>query len=289
MADEKSVPIISISFRKDYPMPVLHQHDNDSDAVKIAHDKEKTKRFTLYIGSLVLVAVFGIYFVFRASDNGGTRKFDLDIKGGKIALSVDKPIVAQVGVATSEYKTSKGDISYTTGRVDKDVIKQFENAGSIFSPNSFSGKNFVNKEAGFIFSNEHPENWQVIHNSSIASTRATIVNNFVSVDGRLNNINVVIDQLPRPQSLTEYVEENVQQTIDLGMINQMPVISYNLPSKTAFLRFQNLTTGGITDQKIILSGSTAYIATANYSPSGGNAEILSDMQEMVTSFTVIGE
>src|SRR5438552_17851275 len=37
---------------RNYKMPILHQHDSDDDAVKIAHDKEKTKRYTLYIGAL---------------------------------------------------------------------------------------------------------------------------------------------------------------------------------------------------------------------------------------------
>ena len=180
-------------------MPILHQHDSDSDAVKIAHEKEKTKRFTLYIGSLVLVAVFGIYFVFRASDNGGTRKFDLDLKGGKIALSVDKPIVAQISQPTSNYQSEKGNIQFTTGKVDPAIIQKLQTENISLSSNSFTGKNFINQEAGFLFSIEPPEDWQVIHNSSLDGLGATVVNNFVSNDGNTNNINVVIEQMNIPR------------------------------------------------------------------------------------------
>ena len=95
--------------------------------------------------------------------------------------------------------------------------------------------------------------------------------------------------MPRQQSIAEYVEENVQQTLDMGMINQLPIVNYDLPSTTAFLVFQNLLTGGITFEKVVLNGTLAYIATANFSPQGGNDRILTDMKQMVSSFTLIGK
>ncbi|MDP4218893.1 MAG: hypothetical protein Q8916_02175 [Bacteroidota bacterium] len=269
-------------------MAMLHDHDNDSDAVKIAHDKEKTKRFTLYIASLALVAIFGIYFVFRASDNGGTRKFDLDLKGGKIDLSVDKPIVAQIGLPTSGYQSPNGEIQFTTGKVDEGFIKQIETSSGSLSPTAFSGKNFVNKEAGFLFSVEHPENWKVIPSLNM-STRATIINNFESADNSQNNLNVVIDKLPRPENITEYVNENVSQMLGLGLISQEPGVSYDSHSNTAFLYYHNLHTGGPTIQKFIIDGDRAFVATANRSESGGNGQILADMEMMISTFTLIGK
>ncbi len=268
-------------------MTVLHQHDNDSDAVKIAHDKEKTKRFTLYIASISLIAIFGIYFVFRASDTGGTRKVDVDLKGGKIDLSVDKPIVAQAGVPTTSYQTPNGEVQFTTGKVDAGIIKQLESGQGAFSTAAFTGKNFINEQAGFLFTIDRPENWRVIASPEI-STRAKIISNFESTDGNRNNLNVVIDQLPRPENISDYIAENVQQMLTIHLINEPPRVGYDIPSNTAFLYYQNSRTGGPTIQKFIISGTTAYIATANYSPRGGDDQTLADMLKMISSFTLIG-
>lgn len=266
-------------------MPVIHQHDNDSDAVKIAHDKEKTKRFTLYIVSLVLVAVFGIYFVFRASDNGGTRKFDLDLKGGKIALSVDKPIVAQIGVATTSYQTSKGEIQYTTGRVSPDLIRQLQGENMAFSDNAFTGKNFINQRAGFVFSIDHPQNWQISNSQGRRLENAEIVNSFNAADG--SNMNVVIEELPSPMDFNQYVDLNVQGLFSQGLVTERPPIGMDPSSNTAIFYYNNIVSGGATFQKLILSGNRSYVATANFSPLASNPQIIEDMRQMLASFTLI--
>jgi hypothetical protein len=72
------------------------------------------------------------------------------------------------------------------------------------------------------------------------------------------------------------------------MIGQMPEVSFDLPSNTAFCLYFNLTTGGASYQKYKVSGNRAYIATANASPRSTNQVVLADMIKMVTTFTLIG-
>jgi hypothetical protein len=144
----------------------------------------------------------------------------------------------------------------------------------------------VNKEAGFLFTIDHPENWDVAANSSF--NNAAIANNFISKDGKKNNLNIVIEQLPLQAGITEYVAASVEPMITAGMINGEPRVTYDLPSNSAMLYYQNLTTGGPTIQKFILNGNKAYLATANFSPLGGDDQTLSDMLKMISTFTLIG-
>ena len=261
-------------------MPVLHQHDNDSDVVKIAHDKEKTKRFTLYIGSLVLVAIVGIYFVFLAGK--GSVIFD---KHG-VKISIDKPITGQIDQPTNDYKSSKGDIKFTTGKVDPSVIKQLETENVTFSPTTFAGKNFVNQDAGFLFSVDFPEDWHIFHNPNDRLGSAVIINNFKADDG--NNLNVVMEQLPAPMDLPTYIDKNIEGLFSMGLANERPQISFDAGSNTVFFAYTNLRTGGLTYQKLILSGLTSYIATANFVPNAVENRTTRDMTQMIATFTLIG-
>jgi hypothetical protein len=248
--------------------------------VKIAHDKEKTKRYFIYLASLVILALVGIYF---AAKNGGT--VSMNTKDG-VSINLDKPIVAQVGVSTSDYKTDKGEIKFTTGSVSQGLIQNLESSGGAFSPAKFAGENFINKEAGFIFSISHPEQWQVSYNPQ-RSGRTWRINDFLAPDG--SNLNVVIDFLSRPIDLAPYIQENIGQMMQMGMINQMPYVQYDQGSNTAFFYYRNLINGGDTYQKLILTPNAAYFASANSSPMTANPQIVSDMIQMVSTFTLIGK
>ncbi|MEP7234677.1 MAG: hypothetical protein ABI778_05210 [Ignavibacteriota bacterium] len=261
-------------------MPVLHQHDNDSDQVKIIHEKEKTKRYFLYIGSLVFLALVGIYF---AAKNGGVVSGNL--KDGSISVNLQKPIVAQAAVATKSFETPRGTVEYTTGKVDAGIINSIQPSQGSISSNSFSGENFINKEAGFLFSIGHPGNWEVASTTSIGN--ASIINNFISRDGQRNNLNVVIEQLPPGVTISDYTQASIAQMNSAGMISGEPGGSYDAASNTALIYYQNTTTGGPTIQKYIVNKDKAYIATANFSPMSDNSETQTDMLSMIGSFTLI--
>src|SRR5262245_43279601 len=99
-------------------MPILHGNENDSDAVKIEHDKQKTKRYQFYVGAIVLLALVGVYVIYKS----GSGKLDLNVKEGKFGLSIDKPIVSQENVATKTVHTPIGEVKVTTRNVSPDVI-----------------------------------------------------------------------------------------------------------------------------------------------------------------------
>jgi hypothetical protein len=264
----------------------IYMPDNqqqESDAVKIAHDKEKTKRYTIYIGAFVLIALVGIILVFNATGDGN-RKFDLNMKEMKLSVSVDRPIVEQAKQPTTSYNTPKGDVKFTTGTLNPSIISQLEADNVQFSPTSFSGKNFVNKSAGFLFSIEHPERWQVAYTPNNIVLSATRINDFTSGD---NNMNVVVEQLSSVMDIVSYTQASLQNSLSLGYISEMPEVEYDRNSQTSFYGFYNHT-GGYTIQKCVVKGNRGYVATANFSATSSDEISIADMLLMISTFTLLG-
>jgi hypothetical protein len=268
--------------KKDDTMAILKGHESDSDAVKIEHDRQKTKRYQMYIGAITLLALVGVYVIFKS----GNGKLDVNVKEGKFGLSIDKPIVSQENVATKNYESPKGTIQFTTGRISQNLISQFESENISFSPDRFTGKNFVNKELGFLFSIEHPEKWKVVYSPNNFVLGAYRVNDFFSADG--NNMNVSIATLPSPIDITSYAEECVQELIQTKITNQIPNVEYDVASNTVFFVYFNNINGSYTFQKAILSGNKAFVASANLSATSNDQIAQEDMGLMVRSFTLIG-
>lgn len=258
-------------------MPITQQQ-NESDAVKIARDKERTKRFTLYIGALSLVAIFGIYFVFKAGK--GSINFGKD----GVKVEIDKPIVAQVGVTTSEYKTSKGNIPFTTGSVNPEVIQKLQDQNVSISSASFTGENYINREAGFLFSVSHPNNWSIQYNSS---GNDQPINTFTSADG--SQFMVGIEQLPMQMTIENYIKIALNNLLQAGTIQEMPLVEYDFPSNTAFLYYHNLGNGSEIYQKIIIKGNKAFGAGVKYFEGSSNDIIAADLLQMISTFTLIGD
>ena len=188
-------------------------------------------------------------------------------------------------MATTGFSTPKGNIQVTTGNVKADVLNRIESDQGSFSSNTFAGNNFVNKEAGFLFSIDHPLNWQIASSQGRRFGNAEIVNSFSSTDG--SNMNVVIEELSTRMNFAEYVDLNVQGLFSQGLVTERPPVEMYPESNTAIFYHNNISTGGLTYQKLILSGNRSYVATANISPAISNPVILEDMLQMLSSFTVI--
>ena len=256
----------------------------ESDAVKIAHDKEKTKRYTIYIGAFVLIALVGIILVFNATGDGN-RKFDLNMKEMKLSVSVDRPIVQQVNQPTSSYSTPKGDVKFTTGTVSPEIISQLEANNVSIAETSFTGKNYINKSFQFLFSFQYHEIWQVQYTPNDVQGTVTTVNKFLDNSG--NFMSIGVEQIPAGTNFQAYVNENIRQLMATGQVAMEPDVDLEVSSGTAFFSYFISSTGGMMVQKLIVRGTNAYVASAYFSPTVNNVSA-ADMLLMISTFTLLG-
>ena len=79
--------------------------------------------------------------------------------------------------------------------------------------------------------------------------------------------------------------------IQAGIIQQMPVVSYDFPSQTAFAIFTNPVTMGQSYQKVIIDSrkGRAFVVSANYNQSLSNTAAIQDLINMIATFTIIEE
>jgi hypothetical protein len=235
---------------------------------------------------MAAIAVVGIFVVFRNDESGGKRKVDIDISKGKLTFSVEKPILQQVNQPTSKYTAGEGAVEFTTGTVSSAVLQKIEEEFPSIEPTGFVGKNFVNKQAGFLLTVNHPESWQVFYDPGGMMNPLLPINQIFTADG--SHLKITREQLMFGQDLETYVTANLQNMLSLGVIMDYPEVSYDYASNTAFLSYVNPYTSGETYQKVIAKDGYAYVATANYNHTLSNAQRVGDLIEMVATFTLIG-
>jgi hypothetical protein len=258
-----------------------------SDQVAIEKEKQKTKRYLIFIGAFVLVAVFGIYLVLNKAGAGGTGSIDLDFSAGKISLQLEKPIIKQTKQPTAEYKTNEGDVEFTTGKFDGNIIRELEKDNIPISVNSFSGENYINTELGYILTILNPDAWSVTYNPEGKLNPFYPVNTIITDDAVQSHLNVNIDNLAPGEDFQTSIMIQLQELVDSGIITQLPAISYDENSETIFLSYYNESTQGATYQKIVRDGNQYYVATANFNDALTPPARVNDLIEMVASFTLI--
>lgn len=256
----------------------------ESDAVIIAREKEKTKRRMMLYGFSSVIALIGLWFVFRGAESGGKRMVDVDITKGKFSFSVDKPIVEQIKQPTKEFKQDGKTVEFTTGKADESVVKQLTEQNITAKPNEFTGKNLINIQAGYLLTVEHPEWWQVGYDPAGLTNPLQPINSVYSNEG-VFNINK--EAMQPGEDLQSFVERSLNSMVMLGLLEAMPDISYDKEYQTAFLTYTNSQTGGISYQKLVRKNNTVYAATANYNGALTSEAKTNDLVNMVASFTVI--
>ncbi|MEK6571827.1 MAG: hypothetical protein AABZ61_10690 [Bacteroidota bacterium] len=256
----------------------------ESEAVAIEKERQRTKRYLVFVATFALLAVIGIFVVFRGSESGGKRTVDIDLKGGKISLSVDKPIVEQVNLSKSSYNSPQGKVEFTTGEVDPSVVKQISENEQV-TPTAFVGKNFINQQARFLLTVDNPSHWQVTYNPEGLTNPLKPVNTIYTQDGSHLNVNL---ETTRGMNLEEYVTASLGALIAYGVLTEMPDVSYDEESGTAFLYYVNNITGGRSYQKLVLKGNTVYVATANYNEALSDPDRIKELIDMVATFSVVG-
>lgn len=257
-----------------------NEHEDES----IAIEKQKTLRLLLIIVATLILAIGGFYIVFKGTKEGGKGKVDVDLTKGKISLSLERPIVDQIDLNTS--KTSGSNIRFTEGKIkDSDVVDQINKLAS-GGPTGFSGKNFINREAGFLLSVPNPDRWQVSYNSAGLFNPTVPVNTIYSREGA--HLNIGVSPVFPGTNIQQYVTQSIQQMLQTGLIQQMPVVTYDFTSQTAFAVFTNPFTMGQSFQKVIINSNThrVYIASANYNRALSSPPIIQDLISMISTFTL---
>lgn len=260
--------------------------DSPEESNKLAVEKQKTLRFLITVAALVLLAVVGFFVLLKGIEKGGGGKVDVDLTGGKFSLSLQKPIVDQIGLGTSKVEGSGNNIAFTEGRIkNQEVINQIRNLGPA-TPTSFSGKNFISNELGFLLSVEHPEKWQVRYNPAGLQNSSIPVYTLYNREG--SHLNIGFEQIPPAVNIQQYVSFSIQNMFRAGMIQQMPQVTYDLPSETAFAVYTNPQTMGQSFQKVIINRAQnrVFVATANYNQMLSNPEGIQDLLNMVATFTL---
>jgi hypothetical protein len=261
--------------------------DKSSEESKnIAIEKQKTLRLFMVIAAVFLLAAAGLYMVFKGTEKGGSGKVDVDFTQGKFSISMEKPIVDQIKLGTAKTEGAGNNIRFTEGMIkDQNVVNQISDIGS-GGPAAFSGKNFINNDLRFLLSVPHPEKWQVKYNPAGLQNPMIPVNTIYNREG--SHLNIGVGPIPPATNIQQYVEFNIQTMLQMGVIQQMPQVTYDLPSETAFAVFTNPQTMGQSYQKVIINRARhqVFIASANYNQKFSDSEGIQDLVNMITTFTL---
>ncbi|MGD0820580.1 MAG: hypothetical protein ABSA71_07535 [Desulfomonilia bacterium] len=261
--------------------------NNSSENEKnLAIEKQKTLRLLMIIIAIFLLAAAGLYVVFKGIEKGGSGKVDVDFTTGKFSLSMEKPIVDQIKLGTTKTEGAGDKIRFTDGMIkDQDVIDQISNLGSM-RPTAFSGKNFISNDLRFLLSVQHPEKWQVKYNPAGLQNPMVSVYTIYNQEG--SNLNIGVGPIPPTVNIQQYVELNIQTMLQAGALQQMPQVTYDLPSETAFAVFTNPQTAGQSYQKVIINRvrNQVFVASANYNQMFSNPVGIQDLLNMIATFTL---
>jgi hypothetical protein len=263
------------------------QDRKDQPEVAIERERQKTKRYLMFLLVFAAIVIIAIIAVFRGGrDSAGTQSFELELGGAKVRMSSDRPILQQAGQPEISYATPRGTVEYTAGKIDASVLDDIDDFDpEMVEPTQFVGENFINTQAGFVLTVRNPHQWEVMYNPAGLMNPLMPINTIVTGDG--SHLNITREVQAADIDIEAYALLSVQGLIDEGLIAQFPDISYDYGSQTAFLYFANPYTGGESFMKMILGGRYAYLATANYNPYVSNPQRIDDLIQMVTSFTLL--
>jgi len=256
----------------------------ESDFLKIERERQKTKRQMMMYLLMGTISIAGLFLVFKGTEGKGEA--EIDLSKGKFHFKVDRPIVEQVNQETKTTTLRGEEIDFTTGTISPDVIEDLQKENIQISPNQFTGKNLINKEAGYVLTVENPEQWSVQYNPAGLNDPMTPIN---IISGQGGDLRITRSPLQQGIDFTTQVEYAMSMLLYMGLITEIPHIEYDDSRTTAFLTYNNQQTGGISYQKLILKNGMVYAPTANYSNTMTSQQDRDALINMVASFTVIGQ
>jgi hypothetical protein len=234
---------------------------------KLPNQKQGETLFKILIVEIVVIAVaaFG------------------NVITGRSKIDPGKSIAQQVLSKEKTIATSDAGITFKPGIISDNKAVQSIKKLAPETPTTYSGKNFINKDAGFLLTVEYPALWQLAYNPLGMTNSTFAINTFTHADG--SYLTVGIEAVPAGTTIEQYV------TSKNRYYYLQPQVSYDLPSSTAFLIFTNPVTMGESYMKVIINQRTskAYVATANYNKNLSVPQTMAMLASMVASFTVIAE
>ncbi len=265
-------------------MSDLDKHTDNSLQI----EKQKTLRLLMILGSGLIVAGVALFILFQSTSGGGSGKVDIDLTSGKVSLSLEKPIVDQVKLNTSSASSGGNTVQFTEGKIQSaDTIREIESIAARTSPTSFSGQNYINNEAGFLFSVLNPINWQVQYDSNGLYNPAMSLLRVYNAEG--SHLNVNFSNTSGGLNIQQFVDMNIQASFQSGILMQMPEITYDYASQTAFAIVTNPMTQGQSYMKFIIDqkGDRAVVASANYNNMLSSPGAIQELTNMIATLTLI--
>lgn len=256
-----------------------------SDALEIEKEKQKTIRYGIY-AVVLLVLLVGAFWVFSNKD---VKKLNLNIKEGTVGLEkydTDKPLTEQVKTETSVYKKDGETIEYTTGSISQDVIKTLQKEHVTIKNNEFTGHNFISEKSGFLFYCPSPESWNVVYNE--AALVDPVNNNLYTYTHRKDErfkVEVTAGTNNYNMTLQEFVGTLGLSAMYSGL--EMNDVKYE-GGNIAFMAYNTPDAGTSSIVKIIATGKLFYIVGCTYPAADSGSNMVSEMKQMVSSFSLIG-
>ncbi|MEI6847376.1 MAG: hypothetical protein WCK32_04960 [Chlorobiaceae bacterium] len=259
---------------------------SSDESKNLAIEKQKTLRLLIFILATLLLGAIGLYVMSKGTEKGGKGTVNVDFTKGKFSLSLEKPIVDQIKQETSQAAGTSNQTQFTKGIINnQEVIDQLNKLGPK-DPTAYSGKNFINNELNFLLSVPHPENWQVRYNQAGLQNSMIPVTSFINQDG--SNLNIGVSPIMPSMNIEQFLMLNIENLLQRRMIMQMPQVTYDFPSETAFAVFTNPYTQGESYQKVIINRARnqVFVASANYNQRLSTPETIRDLLNMITTFTL---
>jgi len=247
--------------------------NNDNQyALEIYKEKQKTIRKFISYSVILIVGVLVIFL------------------GGKFKVSKDGIEISKDILATTKQEVEKGkDGSFTTGKLNQEGKKLIEDNKDKINAKGFTGQNYINYEHGYLFAVAHPDKWQISYHPE----------NVGAEDSNNKPVNMIDggDGIIYRTAIGDNDEGYDIQTIATGLYGMMaaltpdshaqPEISYDVATKTAFFKGNNLQNGKKVLMKIILKDNKGYFAYLEYPSALESDARVTEMQEMVSTFTLI--
>ena len=234
--------------------------DAEHNEHSVQIEKEKTKRlYALIGGSFVTVVVVISLFIWSG-------------RGGKVegpGFKIDIPLIDQVSTEKQTASLDSGDVTFTTSAVPDSVVEavaaavEKETAQPI-RVDEFTGKNLIDRKAGFVIAAEQPKDWTIVHNDSgYKTSQQPIVQMKTSSGAAMNVRRYPIDPRKGCQDLDCMIKRILSAAREEGALVGEPQVTKDASGTTAFIVIRNPELGSETFIKCVIEGKWWYEARAD--------------------------
>ena len=241
--------------------------------LEIYKEKQRTIRKAITYGVILTIGVLIIFL-------GGKLKVN------KEGIEISKDLLQ----STSQKTNNSNNGTFTTGELNEEAREMVEKNKDKIQPSSFTGKNYINNDLGYLFSVEKPEQWNI-------SYTPENVGNSDFVNYPVNQINAGDGILFKVAIANNTENENIESVA--GGLYLMftalaaedpdlnPQITYDKPTQTAFFNGKNAQNYKRVLMKIVIANDKGYFAYVEYPDELENDSRVLELKNMVATLTPI--